>query len=67
MKLYASSYRIPNSGALFELFDKQSDEMYEVNVGIINAKDYRKNREAKLHELATFLGDTGIVEGAGNT
>jgi dipeptidase E len=60
MKLYLASYRIPTPEDLFELAGRNPAE---TNVAIIpNAKDYRPEREQKLEELATDLGDLGLKQ-----
>ena len=60
MKLYLSSYRIPEPESFFELFeDKYPDE---INIGVItNAKDFRDDKAEKLQKLTDDLGKIGLT------
>jgi len=52
MKLYLSSYRIPNAKALYGLVDKSPEE---IHVAVIpNAKDYYADR-ARLYKVNDFV------------
>lgn len=61
MKLYLSSYRIPNSSELFELLDKKPND---VKVAVIpNAKDYYSDyvKNLKNADLLTYLEALGLT------
>ena len=60
MKLYLSSYRIPDTEALFELFDKSPEELK--GAIITNAKDQKpeEDRRQKLGSLKEYLGSIGL-------
>ena len=64
MKLYLSSYRIPEHNSFFELFDIPPAELR--GALIINAKDSKPkdDREAKIASLQQYLSDIGIVDTA---
>lgn len=61
MKLYLSSYRIPNSSELFELLDKKPSD---VKVAVIpNAKDYYSDyvKNLKNADLLSYLEALGLT------
>lgn len=62
MKLYLSSYRVPNTDALFKLFQKPPEEL---NGAIItNAKDQKPplEKQEKLSSLKSYLGSIGLTK-----
>lgn len=61
MKLYLSSYRIPNPDALSKLLGKS---LQNVSVALIpNAKDYysQRARDFKVHDLVSYMQQLGLT------
>lgn len=62
MKLYLSSYRIPEKKSLFELFDKRAERL--VGGIIVNAKDQNspEDKSQKLDQLKDDLARIGLAK-----